>query len=179
MSVRCPDCGVVASYGHELGHKSDCPRSIVGHKTFDTGKRDAHGMPIMRHEPLTRAEGDALWEAAEKARADREARMPDQQSAIEAMFSAWQRLEELGWRDAIYCPKDGTHFQVIEAGSTGIHDCNYQGKWASGSFWLYGDGDVWPSRPILFKLYPEEQAKYDAQMAEARERFKALRKKTP
>jgi hypothetical protein len=25
MSVRCPDCGAVASYGHELGHRSDCP----------------------------------------------------------------------------------------------------------------------------------------------------------
>lgn len=25
MSVRCPDCGAVASYGRELGHKSDCP----------------------------------------------------------------------------------------------------------------------------------------------------------
>lgn len=25
MSVSCPDCGVIASYGHETGHKSDCP----------------------------------------------------------------------------------------------------------------------------------------------------------
>lgn len=25
MSVNCPDCGVVASYGHEIGHKADCP----------------------------------------------------------------------------------------------------------------------------------------------------------
>ncbi len=25
MSIHCPDCGAVASYGHELGHKSDCP----------------------------------------------------------------------------------------------------------------------------------------------------------
>jgi len=24
MSVRCPDCGAVAAYGYEIGHKSDC-----------------------------------------------------------------------------------------------------------------------------------------------------------
>jgi hypothetical protein len=25
MSVTCPDCGAVAGYGQEIGHKSDCP----------------------------------------------------------------------------------------------------------------------------------------------------------
>ena len=25
MSVSCPDCGAVASYGQEIGHRSDCP----------------------------------------------------------------------------------------------------------------------------------------------------------
>lgn len=25
MSVRCKDCGAVAGYGHEIGHRSDCP----------------------------------------------------------------------------------------------------------------------------------------------------------
>lgn len=25
MSVHCPQCGAVAGYGHELGHRSDCP----------------------------------------------------------------------------------------------------------------------------------------------------------
>lgn len=25
MSVRCKDCGAIASYGNEIGHKSDCP----------------------------------------------------------------------------------------------------------------------------------------------------------
>lgn len=24
MSVSCPDCGAVAGYGHEIGHKTDC-----------------------------------------------------------------------------------------------------------------------------------------------------------
>ena len=33
---------------------------------------------------------------------------------------------------------------------------------------------LWPSRPILFKLYPEDQAKEDERMRNAGERFRAL-----
>jgi hypothetical protein len=131
------------------------PGDIVGHKTFDTGETDpATGFPVLRHEPLTRAEADALWEASERAKQARTERMPDERAAIKAMFEAYQRLQELGWREAIYCPKDGTHFQSIEPGSTGIHDCDYQGEWPKGTWWVY-DGDIWPSHPCLFKLYPE------------------------
>jgi hypothetical protein len=114
-----------------------------------------------------------MWQRAEMAKAKRETEMPDEKSAISHMWNGWYRLKELGWREAIYCPKDGTHFQVIEAGSTGIHDCNYQGEWPTGTWWLY-DGDVWPSRPILFKLYPADQAVYDAQMKAASERIKSM-----
>jgi hypothetical protein len=149
------------------------PDDIVGHKTFDTGEICPDtSFPKMRHEPLTRAEADALWEAAEKAKAERTARMPDEQSAIRAMFDAWQRLKELGWNDPMYCPKDGSHFQVIEPGSTGIHDGNYMGEWPKGAWWVY-DGDVWPSHPVLFKLYPEDQAKEDERRAAARAKFAA------
>lgn len=28
MSVRCNDCGAIASYGNEIGHKSDCPALV-------------------------------------------------------------------------------------------------------------------------------------------------------
>ena len=148
------------------------PDDIVGHKTFDTGERDENGLPIFRHEPLTRAEGDALWEAAEKAKKDREARMPDEMTAVRAFFDAWQRLKELGWREAIYCPKDGSSFQMIEPGSTGIHDGSYYGEWPNGSWQAHDEHDIYPSHPALFKLYPEDQAKYEAKMAEARERFR-------
>lgn len=144
-----------------------------GHKTFDTGEIDpATGFPILRHEPLTADEAKAIWEAAEKAQADRAVRMPDQTAALRALQDAYIRLTELGWREAIYCPKDGAHFQAIEAGSTGVHDCSYEGEWPKGTWWVY-DGDVWPSRPILFKLYPEDQAKEDARRAEARARYAA------
>ena len=150
---------------------TDSPDDIVGHKTFDTGEICPEtGFPKMRHEPLTRAEGDTLWAACQRAHEDRVARMPDEKSALKTMHDAYTRLKDMGWRDATYCPKDGSHFQAIEAGSTGIHDCNYQGEWPNGSWWLY-DGDIWPSRPILFRLYPEDQAKEDARREEARQRY--------
>ena len=101
------------------------PDDIVGHKTFSAA--GPYGQEF-RSEPLTRAEADAIFAAADKAIKDRAERMPDERSAILAMQSAYTRLEELGWSDAIYCPKDGSHFQAIEAGSTGIHDCSYLGE---------------------------------------------------
>lgn len=85
--------------------------------------------------------------ADEKTRAEK---MPDERAAILQMFDAYLRLKELGWKEAVYCPKDGSHFHAIEAGSTGIHDCSYEGKWPDGAWWIY-DGDMWPSHPILFK----------------------------
>ena len=127
---------------------------IVGHKTFATGELCPEtGFPALRHEPLTRGEADALWERAKAREAKRAVDMPDEQAAINAMFEAYQRLKKLGWREAIYCPKDGTHFQSVEPGSTGIHDCSYEGEWPNGSWWVY-DGDIWPSHPCLFKLNP-------------------------
>lgn len=74
-----------------------------------------------------------------------------EEEALRGMFKAIQALKRVGWQDIIYCPKDGTHFDAIEAGSTGIHDANYQGPWPNGHWWVY-DGDIYPSRPILFRL---------------------------
>lgn len=151
---------------------NESPDDIVGHKTFSTGDLcPATGFPASRHEPLTRREADALWERAEAAKAKREADMPDEQSAIRAMWEAFQRLKELGWREAMYCPKDGSAFKAIEPGSSGVHDCQYQGEWASGSWWVSDGGDMWPSHPCLFKLYPEDQVKEDARFEAARKRF--------
>lgn len=139
---------------------------IVGHKTFRNGEK-------VWHEPLTRAEGEAFWSAAMARKAKREADMPDDKAAIEAMFQAHERLRELGWRDAIYCPKDGSHFQVIEPGSTGIFDGWYEGEWPKGSWWAADADDIYPSHPVLFRLYPEDQAKEDARLAEAKARYAA------
>lgn len=146
---------------------SDDTNDTAGHKTFATGAVGKDGMPTFRHEPLTRAEANYLLECAERAKADREARMPDEKSAIKALNDAYTRLTELGWGDPIYCPKDGRQFNVIELGSTGIHTAYYYGDWPSGSWFIIDEYDVWPSRPALFKLFPEDQAKRDALMREA------------
>ena len=153
---------------------TESPDDIVGHKTIDTGERDDYGLPIYRHEPLTRAEGAALWATVEAAKKRRAEAMPDERSAILAMQDAHTRLRELGWDDATYCPKDGSMFHVIEAGSTGIHDASYQGKWPTGSWWIHHDGDMSPSRPILFKRYPEDQKIYEQKMKEAGERIRRM-----
>lgn len=128
---------------------------IVGHKTVSTGRVGPFGFPEVRHEPLTRAEADALIAESERTMEQRAANMPNEQTALAVFFDAWQRLKELGWRDAIYCPKDGTIFDAIEAGSTGIHDCSYQGEWPRGGWWIHADGDLCPSYPVLFRLKPE------------------------
>jgi len=126
---------------------------IVGHKTFSTGRIDpATGFPELCHEPLTRAEAEALMAAAERAREDRATKMPDERAAIRAMQDAYLRLKELGWNDVVYCPKDGSTFKAIELGSTGIFDCHYDGEWPKGSWWLRDGGDLWPSHPSLFRM---------------------------
>ena len=117
---------------------------IVGHKTI----RDGEGY---RHEPLHQSEANAIIAAVEASKEKRKLLMPDEQTAIRMMFDAYMRLKELGWNDAIYCPKDGTEFHAIEPGSTGIHDCRYDGEWPDGRWWIIGDGDLYPSRPVLFR----------------------------
>lgn len=64
---------------------------------------------------------------------------------------AYRELKAQGWADAIYCPKDGSVFLSIEAGSVGVHDTVYVGDWPDGSWFIQAGGDLWPSRPILWK----------------------------
>ena len=118
--------------------------------------------------PTKGAIEELLAEAdADKAR--RKAEMPTERDAIVALNRAYQRLREMGWNDPIYCPKDGSTFDVIEAGSTGIHPCHYQGEWPKGSWWVSDGGDLWPSRPTLYRVTEAEIAK----RTEARDRFRA------
>lgn len=113
-----------------------------GHMTLEDGT----------HVPLTAEQAAEIMAQCEARDARMKAEMPDESAALSRMFDGYDRLRQLGWRDAIYCPKDGTIFEVIEAGSTGIHICHYEGEWPKGTWWVHGDGDLWPSRPILFRL---------------------------
>lgn len=120
---------------------------IVGHKTFRTKEGS-------RHEPLRQTEAKGLSDRVEEARQKRERDMPTEQDAIDTMFSATLRLKELGWKEAIYCPKDGSSFLVIESGSTGIHMSHYIGEWPNGAWWIESeDDDLWPSHPVLFREF--------------------------
>ena len=73
---------------------------------------------------------------------------------LEQMHDAMQGLKACGWREIEYCPKDGTRFLAICAGSTGVHPHYYSGEWPKGSWWAEASGDLWPSRPALWKPMP-------------------------
>ena len=109
---------------------------------------------------VTEEEFNRLLDQSNAAKEARASKMPDEAAALSQMFEAWLRLKELGWQEAVYCPKDGSIFSAIEAGSTGIHKCNYTGEWPDGHWWLY-DGDVWPSRPILWRPRRDDDPEID------------------
>lgn len=107
-----------------------------------------------RRVAMTAEQARALWQDVEASCKATAEKLPDEKAALNAMVEAFHRLKDFGWREAMYCPKDGSGFQVIEAGGTGVHHCTYDGEWPDGSWWIHADGDLWPSRPILFRLYP-------------------------
>jgi hypothetical protein len=114
---------------------------VVGHKTF----RDGGGG--FRHEPLTRAEANALHEHAEQLKRQRAIDMPTDLDAVKALWRAQYRLEELGWKPARLAPS-GITAPIIELGSAGIH----VGRKDEGEhWWIDSEGDQWPSRPVLYK----------------------------
>lgn len=117
---------------------------VVGHKTF----RNPDGSA--RHEALTRAEADAIWARidAEEQRLAEE--MPTEEDAIRRWHEAYCRLEALGWKDALSCPKDGSMFSALEAGSRGVHKCSCSGSYPRLQWWIY-DGDAWPATPVLWR----------------------------
>lgn len=95
---------------------------------------------------LTDEEKRAICAAADDARQARAASMPTDLDAVRVIANGVQRLEELGWREAMYAPKDGTLLLLIEPGSMGIHT----GYRDDIGFWIVDD-DTWPSHPILWR----------------------------
>lgn len=141
---------------------------VVGHKTFSDGRGG------FRHEPLYADEAAEIMKRVEENKARIEALMPDEKAALRMMCDAYSRLKDFGWNDAIYCPKDGSVFDVIEAGSSGIHEASYDGDWPNGTWWIHDEGDQWPSRPILHRLKPADEEERKAKMAAAAARYRAL-----
>jgi len=117
------------------------PKDVVGHMCGEDGCK-----------PLTRDVAEGLFAAAKRSKAERAERMPDEQSAIRAMFDAYTRLKELGWHEATYAKK-GVPLQLLEVGSTGIHE-GYRDEFG---FWINSHNDTWPSRPVLSRS-PDEAA---------------------
>ena len=101
--------------------------------------------------PITKSMADAIFAQVEADKAERIKLMPTEKDAIQMLNKAVTRLKELGWNDPIYCPKDGSAFDVVEAGSSGIHKCTYNGEWPKGSWWVHDDVDSYPSRPVLYR----------------------------
>ena len=76
--------------------------------------------------------------------------MPDIEHALRVFTRAYRRLIDLGFREIIYHPKDGSTFEVIEPGSTGIFPCQFWTEPTRGSFWIMQDGGS-PSHPVLWR----------------------------
>lgn len=132
QKTRCPHCG------------SEPDDPIVGHKTFSDG---AGGY---RHEPLRQSEASAILAAAEAAEAKRAADMPTEEDAVRAMWAAWQRLRELGWRETMYGPTN-ERVRTVSPGSAGTHVGSRSEPWPEKTWWIEDGGDLWPGQPCLFK----------------------------
>jgi len=86
------------------------------------------------------------------SRQKRAERLPDTRSCLSSMLDARERLIELGWREMSGFPTDGaTSFWIVEVGSTGVHDAVYLGEYPNGYFFVQAGGDLWPTKPILWK----------------------------
>jgi hypothetical protein len=83
-------------------------------------------------------------EEQKRARAEQ---LPTEQDCLAVMQQAFHRLRELGWREAIYAPKDGRAFDAIEFGCAAILECQYLGEHVFAA----EAGDLWPARPNLFR----------------------------
>jgi hypothetical protein len=87
-----------------------------------------------------------LCAAIAKSNADLVEFMPDEKAALKMMHAAYERLKQLGFADGQYCPKDGSAFEVVDLGSTGIFRCTYSGDWPDGYYMIEDGGDIWPTR---------------------------------
>lgn len=119
----------------------------------------------------TEEQAKAIFEAVSKSDAEREAAMPTYQAALHQASAAKERLKKLGWREGIYCPKDGTPFALVEWGSTGVHPGHYMGVWPEGD--VYCNDYLVPPHAIMWKaienLSDDERVALEASTADGKE----------
>lgn len=96
-------------------------------------------------------EGSTIIAEIARLQAERAAAMPTVEDALKQIAGAMQRLDDLGFRDAIYAPKDGTVVDLIEAGTAIVLSGHYMSYGPGGCFFVHCEGDLWPSNPILFR----------------------------
>ena len=89
-----------------------------GHKTMSDGS----------HVALSADEAKALWERIENEKNERASKLPDSLACLSAISQAKNRMRELGWREGVYCPRNGETFAVSQIGSTGM----WSGHWSPG-----------------------------------------------
>lgn len=104
----------------------------------------------------------AVIDEIEKRKAERAAQMPDTAAALAVMASAYQRLQELGWRPIMYAPKEPLE-RTISVGSTGIHPA----VWMDDRYWIEEAHDLWPGDPILYRPSEEELSRMSEKMRAA------------
>lgn len=79
---------------------------------------DGHGCQLLGPEEI-----EVILKLCDEKKKKRISEMPTEQDAIHHLYRAYQRLVDLGWKEIIYCPKDGSSFKAIEVGSTGVWEC--------------------------------------------------------
>lgn len=108
------------------------------------------------HVPLTKAGAQSLWDEVMRQKAERAKVYPTETECLRVMSDIRARLSDMGWKNAIYCPKDGTVFDAIEFGCTTIFDCWYDGDWPNGRWWMSDGSDIWPTRPVAYRDKPAQ-----------------------
>ncbi len=101
---------------------------------------------------MSYSELQKLWKEYDKKAKDY--REKGDEALLRQMIDAYGGLILLGWRDIESAPRDGTRFLAVCLASTGVF-VHYE---EDGLWWAEAHGDLWPSKPILWKPIPDEKA---------------------
>lgn len=100
-----------------------------------------------------RHKNDELFNQVKAKELERAKLYPSELDAIKGAQEATERLRDLGWENAMYCPKDGSTFEAFEVGCGSIiENVSYYGEWPKGSYNHVDEtGDMWTVSPSLIK----------------------------